>query len=176
MKVLKSMRKDESGNSLLTPCYRDREHKELCSKAIVETEKEDESTNERTHTRMYGGGPQKDPPAEPREEGATAIDPGEGTSQIPRYRLNLNGVRPKVFSGIRQSFSLFYTLYMDGDPAANQNMGRPTNNPDSASRPNSNEATQRPDRPGTTTGNGPNPSTQFSRPASWPGLKITGLS
>jgi hypothetical protein len=134
----------ESGNSLLTPCYRDREHKELCSKAIVETEKEDESTNERTHTRMFGGGPQKDPPAEPREEGATAIDRGEGTSQIPRYRLNLNGVRPKVFSGIRQSFSLFYTLDMDRDPAANQNMGRPTNNPDSASRPNSSEATQRP--------------------------------
>ena len=116
---------------------------------------------------MYGRGPQRDAPAGTREEGATAMDPREGTSQKTeqRYRLKIGGVRPKSFgAGNRQSFRLFYPLDEDKEPSETQTEGRPNPNPESTSELHTANPAQLADRPGNMIGNGVNPNTQFSRP------------
>ena len=64
----------ESGDKRMNPCYRDLEHKKQYRRTITE-ETEDESPIEQPHTRMYGGGPQRDAPTPTHEEGATAMGP-----------------------------------------------------------------------------------------------------
>ena len=56
-------------------------------------------------------------------EGATAVDPGEETSQMQyfRFKLNTSWIRPKSFStGARSNQTLFDTAEAGGDPASNR--------------------------------------------------------
>ncbi len=150
----------ESGDKRITPCYRDLEHKKQHRRKVID-ETEDESPMKPTE-RLYGGGPMQDGPVGAREEGATALDPrGEGArKKEERYKLNLNGTRPKSFSsGGRQSFRLFEQADEENDSYYNQAEDRPNSNPEPAS-----ETHAQPNQPGPPNKGRISPNPQFSRP------------
>ncbi len=153
----------ESGDTRMTPCYRDVEHKKKHERTVID-ETEDESPNEPSE-RIYGGGPQPDHTTKEAEEDVGTAEirqehaSGPGHTSQQRYKLNTGGVKPKAFGGgNRQSFKLPDSLF----DYVEQNEDR--QNPSAVG----NQRTASPVRPETQTSNpsgiGGMPNSQFSRP------------